>query len=223
MKKQTIRGSVLIFILLSVALLGALTVVLSRTSSNTEETGSGERASIEASQIMSYGNSLKQTIESLITKGCSENELNFDHSTLTGYTNPNAPSNKSCNVFDIEGGAASLKYFPDTATPPTVTSGYTVTNLGTTKTELIYTYPVTKNVCSAINKTLGIPNNGTEGPPTDELDNGVKFIGTFTDAGATATEEISTAEFVQKKAGCRHQSGTGSSAVFEYFQVLLTR
>lgn len=223
MTKNKTSGSVLIFILLAVALLGGLTIVLSRTSTNTEETGGAERSSIQASQIMSYGAALKQSIDGMMSRGCSENELNFTHSTLTGYTNAAAPSNKSCDVFDVAGGAATLKYFPNTTTPPTVTSGYTVLNVGTSRTELIYLYRVSKNVCIAINKALGIANNGTEGPPTDALSNGVKFTGAYTDAGGSATEEINLAAFSRKTAGCRNQSGTGSAAIFEFYQVLLAR
>lgn len=217
------NGSALIFILIAIVLLGGLTYVLSKTSSNTEETGSVERASIQASQIMSYGGALKQSIDAMMSRGCSENDLNFNDSSLTGYANGNAPANESCDVFSAKGGAARLSFFPDTAAPPSVTSGYTVLNVGTAKTELLYLYPVSREICMAINRTLGIPNNGTEGPPSDELDNGSKFTGAYTDAGGTATEEIDNVEFDGKKAGCAHQSGSGSSAIFQYYQVLLAR
>lgn len=218
------RGSALIFILIAIALLGGLTVMLSRTSTSTEETGASERGSIEGSRLMAYSNSLKQAVDAMMLRGCSETELNFNHTSLTGYANPNAPSNKSCDIFDVAGGGITLKYFPDATIPPTVVGGYTVFGVGTASTELLYLYRgVSREACKSINNSLAIPNNGTEGPPSDPLSNGVKFVGSYTSAGGTANETISTTEFRYKKAGCRLQSGSGTSSIFEYYHVLIAR
>lgn len=110
-KNNNIRGSVLIFILLAVALLGALTVVLSRTSSNTEETGEQERMRVFVSQVLSYAANVKSAVDNLRARGCGENQISFwydsnsdgiENGTDT-YYNPNAPTDRSCHVFRQEG------------------------------------------------------------------------------------------------------------------------
>ncbi len=226
MKQNQTRGSALIFILIAIALLGGLTVVLSRTSSNTEETGSAERASVEASSIMAYSNNLKNAIDGMILRGCSETQINFNHANLTGYANPNAPADKSCDVFEIEGGAMQLKYFPDTVRPATVSGSYHVHLVGTTATELLYLYRVSRQTCIAINNSVGIANDGSEGPPSDPLSHAtdmIKFAGDYTSLGMNANTMISSVPFQGRRAGCRLNSGSGASSVFEYYHVLRAR
>lgn len=111
MKKQAESGNILFLILIAIALLGALTVLMSRTGSQSDDTGSTEQSSIQASQILKHAASLQNATQMLIGRGCSENVLSFeavDSDQAAGYHNADAPTDKSCHIFEPEG--AALKY-----------------------------------------------------------------------------------------------------------------
>lgn len=104
------KGNVIWFILLTVALLGFLTAIISRSTSSVEQSGNIERASIQISQTMQYAKSIQSAIEYLtLTNGCSENEISFENSSVSGYENIDAPTDKSCHIFDPAGGAVIWK------------------------------------------------------------------------------------------------------------------
>ncbi len=107
---QNQKGNVIWFILLAVALLGFLTAVISRGTSSVEQSGNIERASIQISQTMQYAKSIQSAIEYLtLTNGCSENEISFENTSVSGYENIDAPTDKGCHIFDPAGGAVTWK------------------------------------------------------------------------------------------------------------------
>lgn len=103
MKNKKQKGNALFFILIAIALLGLLTVTMSRSGSNSNDTGSYEQSQIVASEVLNYAKSIENAVQSLLARGCSENEISFENSGVAGYTNPNSPADKSCHVFDVAG------------------------------------------------------------------------------------------------------------------------
>jgi type II secretory pathway pseudopilin PulG len=109
MKNQS--GNVLIFILIAIGLMGLLTATLTRSSNTTNDTGEYERNEIVASEILRYAKSVENAVQSLIARGCSENELSFWHDSngdgvegaADDYYNANSPTDHSCHVFEPEG------------------------------------------------------------------------------------------------------------------------
>lgn len=115
MKKQS--GNALWFILIAIFLLGGLTVLLSRTGSNTEETGSTEKSRIIATEILRYAASIENAVQFLLTQGCSENELSFwydsngdgnENASDDNY-NPTSPTDRSCHIFSQKGAGITYK------------------------------------------------------------------------------------------------------------------
>ncbi len=102
-------GNALWFILIAVGLLGLLTVTLTKSGSSTNETGSFEQNQIVASQILTYAKSIENAVQSLLARGCSENEISFENNVVAGYENPNAPTDKSCHVFDAAGAGMTYE------------------------------------------------------------------------------------------------------------------
>lgn len=109
---HTESGNILVFILITIVLLGAITAAITRSGGNTNETGSYEQNSINASRLASYAESVKTAVQMLIQRGCSENQISFWHedtnasggeNTGDDYYNANAPSDNSCHVFQPEG------------------------------------------------------------------------------------------------------------------------
>lgn len=158
MKKQS--GNALWFILLAIFLLGGLTVLLSRTGSNTEETGSAEQTSIKASALLRYAAGLENGVTRLLNLGCSESQISIDPDVTTvGYENPKSPVDRSCHLFYPEGAGLSFTGFKADGTPmPLFISGnIVIDNVGTTKPELAAGIGIlTQETCKQINKSVGL-------------------------------------------------------------------
>lgn len=124
MKKQS--GNALFLILIAIFLLGGLMVLLTRTGSQSDDTGDTEQRSIQSSQIIRYGASLKTAVDSLRSRGCSETQISFwskDTNASGGENagddnyNANAPTDGSCHVFKPQGAGLKFKertdFFPN--------------------------------------------------------------------------------------------------------------
>ncbi|HOO82886.1 MAG TPA: hypothetical protein PK513_10340, partial [Alphaproteobacteria bacterium] len=75
----TERGNVLWFILIAVALLAALTMVLSRSGSTVDQSGDIEQQRVKASQILRTAKSIEAGIQQMRLRGVSENDMSFWH------------------------------------------------------------------------------------------------------------------------------------------------
>jgi hypothetical protein len=110
------KGNALWFILVAIALLGLLTIMMSRTSSTSNETGNFERNSVLANNILSYAKNMENAVQSLLARGCSENEISFWHDSdgngvedaSDDYFNTETDRpDRSCHVFDTAGTGLS--------------------------------------------------------------------------------------------------------------------
>ena len=98
------RGNVLWFLMIGVALLAAITMVVSRGGSSTDQTGDYEQRSIQASQILRYARGIEATVQRMKLNGVSENDISFENSvSTTDYTNANCGTD-DCMVFEAAGG-----------------------------------------------------------------------------------------------------------------------
>ena len=109
MKLFTINkcGNVLFLILVAIALFAALSYAVTqsgRSGGNVDK----ELALLQVSNTVQYASSVRQAVSKLRINGCSEREISFENSTVTLYSNPYAPSDNSCHVFDPAGGGISF-------------------------------------------------------------------------------------------------------------------
>jgi hypothetical protein len=238
MKDQ--NGSAVMWILIGILLFAALGVAMmsgSRTSGNMI---TGEKARTTASGIIGFGNEMKMTIQRLKYRGCSEAQFGFDNSIWqrnsgavlmdTGH-NPSTPGDQ-CRVFNIAGGGLTPMVFAGNGVPETplnIRSGHSyvysisVHGVGTAANDLVMiTQYVDKDVCTEINKKLGIamPLNV---PPDDNFAGAVAYAGLYTGTGAlgdTATQLVGHSQ------GCFHfvPGGVGLEIYdYHFYQVLLAR
>ena len=200
------RGSAIIWILIMVALFAALNYAVSRGSRSGGATISKEQAAVAATEIIDYARLVKQTVQTLQINGCSDTEISFENTKVAGYTNPNAPSDNSCHIFDLAGGGINYLIPKDDWMDGLATSEasghyetwYTtaqnwITGLGTDDVasactggggdnncyELITGVPfIKKDVCVAINKKLGW---GTDDTGTPYQDDGFSYANSTTE------------------------------------------
>lgn len=211
-------GNVLVYVLIAVVLLAALSYAVTRGSrSGSVEIISEERARFSALELIDYTSLLDQTISFLQARGCRDEEISFDNGfSSTDYSNSNAPSDEICHVFSLAGGGVNYNDTYDQI----FTGSYIISG---SEPDLIVDIRVGLQTCQQINDLLGI-NAGTGEPPIDKLSAGVSFQGDYTLAStASSNQRIVNGIYREHGAGCRTNSGTGSSAVFKYHTTLISR
>lgn len=172
-------GNMLFIILVAIVLLGGLAVLLTRTASNTEDTGRTEQASIAASKIMRTTGGFANGIQRMLSQGCSESNLSFESAGWPRYNNTTAPSDKSCHLFDQSGGGLTYSWLPTSYVDTTYSAapyyGYWVfmgviciddvgpvggTNCksaaGNPNELLVVAAFLRKDICQEINRILGV-------------------------------------------------------------------
>jgi len=215
------NGNVLWFILIAVALLAALTMILSRSGSTVDQSGDVEQQRVKISQMLRYAKSLEAGVQNMRLRGVSENDISFWHDSNGDNTEDNTDTyfNANCTTTDchiFDAGGAGLTY----STPPTGLSAATdwifngtndVLNIGTTAPDLVLILPQIRTaMCAQINRMLSASYGGTE----SDVDF-TAFTGTF-----TATESIDLA--ADQEAGCIDYDNTGTTEPF-FYQVLIKR
>ncbi len=243
MNKQ--RGNILWIVLVSIALLGLITAMFTRSSGTSEDTGNFEQTSITASGILRNAKALQLAVENLTSRGCSENQISFwDDSngddvedSNDDFYNANSPSNKSCHVFKQEG--AGLAYIQSEklikgglwGTSGTLNAvkynqfalshqiiGVGTSGAGAASSDLYWALELPYNINRA---ALCTEINRQMGhavivPPLSTLSVASKYTGSF-----SAVSLISTPEFDGKSGYCYNWSADPQRYIF-YF-VLLAR
>lgn len=192
------KGNALIFILIAIALLGLLTVTLSRSGDSTNETGSFEQNQIAASEILTYAKSIENAVQMLLARGCSENDISFENNIIAGYVNP--PDNPSCKVFDAAGAGMTWEQ-----PSPIYTGAFQLAGIETNRADLLMLIEdMDDTLCAGINRLSGTPVID-EAYATPAL-----FTGSFDN-----TNSIGTAVEVQDaRSGCFEDTNTSTNVFF---------
>lgn len=186
MLKHNDKGNALFLVLIAVALFAALSYAVTqsgRGGGNTDR----ENASLIASQILQYASLVESTITRMrLVNGCRDIEISFDTPSLSAnYTNPSAPADLSCHVFEENGGALQFIDEPD-GNDEWLFSGSVIiqANLGPPpfpEADLTIMLPrISAAVCQSINRSAGI-NHAIDNVPLgiNSLAE-VPFVGDYT-------------------------------------------
>lgn len=106
---DTERGSIIVWIMVAIALFAALSYTVSQNSRSGANSVTTEQANLAAIEILDYVSAVKRVVQELQINGCSDTEISFENPIITNYptNNPSAPSDRSCHVFDVNGGGLS--------------------------------------------------------------------------------------------------------------------
>jgi len=233
------RGSAVLWVFIIIALFAALNFAFMQ---NTRSGGGGaditaEKMRLHAMEMVNYAQSVKAAVRQLLINGCDETEISFENSVsiISNYTNPNSPTNKSCHVFEPEGGGlrflaisedaldASWKAtYPTRYSLPEFKSGLQFEGVGTGESELhMHIGFLDKKACLAINKILGVSNPGGE-PPVDLNSGGnIFFLGTYDPPKADGIGDDGGHDLPGRMVFCRQNNI--SPANYQFNQVLIAR
>lgn len=225
------RGNVLFYILIAVALLAALSYAVSQGNRSTGKIGD-EQARLYASEILEYSNVVASTVGQLRLRGCDTDEISFENDIESGYTNSNAPTDESCDVFSISGGAMSWISPPEDAMDSAESPDYlwhiygdneidevgTTTGAAASSDLVLFVDELSQSVCQQINGLLGVTDTSAT-PPTDTDIGETKFTGSYSYT-ATIGDEAGGAALSRGTAGC-FENTTDTEYVF--YKVLISR
>lgn len=125
------RGIVIGPILFLIAIIGVLAAAIAAGTGGFSGSSSTSGAKVLASAILDYANTVKIGVDRVMANGCSDTEISFENPIVSAYTNPNAPSDKPCHVFDVNGGGITYKKPPSAALEDTyLSNSYNSYNFG---------------------------------------------------------------------------------------------
>jgi hypothetical protein len=230
MIKHAENGNALFFILIAVALIAALTAVVTRSSDTAEQSGNIERFRVEASDIMKVAGGMKQAVNNMRLRGTSESELSFNNTFLSAtlYTNTNC-TNGDCAVYGLGGGQAykvparSWLNQNQSASPQFGTWEFSgenhVDNIETTDSELIaYLGHLNRGLCRQINAMLGIPEVSGDVPNDADGFTARGFTGGFNDDTGDSNYGV-----INNMSGAETGCFNSAARDYTFYQVLIAR
>ena len=227
------RGSILFYLLISVALLGALYYAVAQMMRGGGGAPLAEKGTLTADGILQYSNTIRAAVQAMTIGGIDPAAICFD-SPNWGNASYNfaacaVPANK---VFDPNGGGVSWEANSADATAASswlFTGANGVAGTGSTCAAAscadlkMVLSGLTLAQCVAVNAQLGVANTGGS-PPVDAGYEATPFTGTY---AATATgdlgDEAGSAALAGQPAGCFLSSGGAGAGSYSFYRVLIAR
>ena len=227
-------GNVFLYILVAVALIGALTYAVSSGSRGSANQITEERAKLYAGEIIEYGNNLASAVSQVRLRGTDVSLMCFDHASWGANDYDHGGCTDDMNrIYHPSGGGITWVNAPaegmDTAaTPDNLFHFYgdnEIENVGTTtgaagSADLILVVDeLLLSTCQHINGLLGVTDSD-DAPPTDSAFGETRYIGSF---GYTETigDEAGGAALAGKTAACFQK--TDAPAEYVFYKVLVSR
>lgn len=175
-------GNVFVVIMLGVFLFGSLMYMFSRNAQQGTGNLTKQQSRIAAQEILNYARLVEGAVDRVRRNGCSETEISFENDVVTGYENPNAPPDRSCHIFEPEGGQLSWSSPPLTDIAEEYlfngahTAGVGSFCTGSKCTELLLFYHnIPLNICDSLNQLM--QNNSFIASPPIQHD--LHYLGKF--------------------------------------------
>lgn len=216
MNRASESGNVFFYILIAIALFGALSFAVSQGNRGNTSLLTDQQARLAAQEIIEYGETVANAVQKLRLRGCSDTEISFENDIVAGYENTNAPSDNSCHVFDVNGGGVN---YDNSLGAWLITGNLKIQDLGSSSTNLNLIRPsLQQTVCDNINNILSV----TAATIIDDYSGtAVPFNGDSSSYTATGNPTIgdTQSEYDSLTAFC-FQRGASN---YEFIQTLLTR
>lgn len=224
-------GNALFFILIAVAMLGALSFAVSQGGRSSGSGVSAEKARLAATDLIDYSNTVANAAAQLRLRGYSLSELSFENDIVSGYSNGNCAEDL-CKIFAPAGGGVSYleppkDIFADTPAPDyewhfygdNAIQGAGMTCANASCADIIMVLDeLDLSVCQQLNDLLGVSANLSDAPPTDADVGNTKYTGSFS---YSETIGDSDASLDGLRSVCIQK--TTSPAEYVYYRVLISQ
>lgn len=228
MAKQ--KGNAVVYILIAIALFGALSYTFIRGSRTGSTEINSQRLKILASEMINAGKHLQTTVSRMRRKGCSENQFNFYYNGLghTSYSNVQSPADFSCHIYHPAGGnmipfqtTAGMQTFVAWQSGFGYSGDYRIDNVGTINSDLIAAIPdISLAMCNEINRQLGVTSMPSRGgnPSPSRFSGGYPNLTNLLPGGnAMACGSIA------QMGGAAYRSATPTVTTYVFYTVLIER
>lgn len=209
-------GNVFFYILMAIVLFAALSYAVSQGNRGNTSMLTDQQAKLVAQEVIEYAQTVAGAVQKLKLRGCSDTQISFENTVETGYTNTNAPTDKSCHIFDLNGG--SINYNNGLGVW-LITGNLKIQGVGSSTTNLNLILPsVAQSTCENINNFL------SESAPTT-IDGYSGTVATFDGdassytAATTPTIGDTASEYEGVTSFCFQKAAND----YEFVQVLLSR
>jgi len=210
------NGSAFFIILIAIAMFAALSYAITQTSRTSTAMLGKEQAKMAAQELLSYTETIVKAVHRLRVAGCAETEIGFDFPDQPGWWGPNplSPADKSCQVYDMNGGKVNPMKMSDSwfvVPPASSLYGYPtgeifIVNIGTAAPELLFGFTDLKlEICDEINKLLGLSVGSfaeVMGTPSGN------FKGTYVGLADGIGDDVGS-PFAGMSTGCGYNNGWG--------------
>lgn len=209
------RGNAVIFILLGIALFAALAYTFMRGAQQGQGNLTAGQTRLLAQEMINEANNIQRAVNRLLSRGCSENDLNFYTVENPLPLNPDAPVDGRCDIFGSTGGGLTINMFEGHVLNIQPSSQVHVTGTATTAGDLSYYYRgVSDQLCIELNRQLGLDDAGTIPEDASNVVGGA-FVGTYYAAGF-AEDPINDEDprTLNRTAGCVKMTSISNINVF---------
>lgn len=233
---HTQRGNVLLYVLVAVALLAALSVAISSSMRGDTAQVEEDRAEIIAGEIVEYSNTMSSAVAQLRLRGIAAENLCFDDNgwgTDFDYDHTACADNLN-KIYHPSGAGLSWSRAPkeamsrsDSITPDHLWHFYgdnEIAGVGTTCEEaecadlILVVDELDEMVCWKINELLGFTEESSS-LPTEEDIGETRFVGNF--EYSQTIGDTSSSEYLQGRlAGCFTNLGNNKNT---FYKVLIAR
>lgn len=228
------HGNALWFILVAIVLLAALTVLLSRSGSNVDQSGDVEQQRIKASQILRWAKGIESAIEQMKLRGISERDISFENTvTAQDYSNALCDAHadpNECKIFATGGGGQNYLNPPSgsaatgsewifTGANNVGTTAYPIgTTAAGTGNDLVLLLPnANAALCAQINRDMEIASP----IPTDATGIALTpFVGAYNAALVVIDGDATPFELNGKASGCFTDTIPNPDVTYFYYVVL---
>lgn len=227
--RHTEYGNALVYILIAIALLAALSYAVTNSNRGSSEQLSSQKARMHASEILEYSGTVAKAVAQLRLRNIDVSAISFENGIVSDYTNGNC-GDDTCKIFVPQGGGVSYIEPPPEIFVTAATfnrqwqffEGNQVDGVGRTNNDdasvdlVMVLGGLSEVVCSELNTLLSV-TNPSNAPPVDSdttIDYMAKYTGTFTLAQTIST---GTPTFA-KSAAC-----VDDGAFYIFYKVLISR
>ena len=223
------NGSAIIYILIAIAMIAALTFAVTQGSRTGEGSISKEQASLAATEILDYANTVANAVSKLRLRGCSDTEISFENNIVAGYPNG---TNTLCQVFHADGGNINfINKFNASDEDIFFNTELRLEGFGNAfdLAELVmYLRYISDEVCLEINRRSNISTEADGTPAIADFKNGpidTKFTGIYDDLTGQVIDNTigpTPGDWVGKDTGCYKTVG-GFRDGNHFYKVLIAR
>lgn len=234
--KASESGNVIFIIFIAIALFAGLAYAVTQGNRTGTDTMERSAARIHINEMKAYGAQIQKAIARLKTmKGCTIEQISFEHAEFADNENTNAPSDERCHIFSQNGGKVPFLTPPEdariaasiTGTDDWNQNSYFFNNdnaiqgLGSHPSEILLFVTLLKDgVCEEINNQQNISSHARASVDFSGYSHIFGVTGCYGDcAKQIFGDSAGDADLAGKDYGCVHETGSATAGK-HFFYVL---